>query len=1033
MAEVFLAKVLGAEGFEKPVAVKRILPSLATDKEFIELFLREARLTVSLQHANIVQVFDLGGARGQYYMVMEFVDGENLRALQRAAAEQRVPLGLREVCFIVQQVTEGLAYAHERADSSGRPLGIVHRDVNPSNVMVSVTGEVKLADFGIAKAANVQGGTQVGVVKGKVGYLAPEQVKGGPADQRADLFLIGLLLHELLAGRALFSGPDYFQTLRNISNFDVKSLVPVPGVPSPLWSIVTRALAPDPDARYQTARDVSDALQNFLFDHRLRVGPQDVARLFARGFPQRRSPLEGGGGEAQGRGEEIRLGSDPAVATSVVSRPPPPRSSSRPEVARPPPAGPPPRSSSRPELQRAGTPPGLPPRSATRPELQRPAMPPMLVPQEGAEAPRRATPQPIPLLQGPVTEVVRRPPQPPQQQPPPPSSPPNSVNAVTVALRVRPPAGRRRLGELLVAAGLLTDAQLTDALARQRRDGGKLGERLVAEGLLSEDAVVRVLGEQASIPVISEEQLRAMAVPTALLGMLPVEHAERFEAVPLALQGKELVCAMREPNNLERLDELQFLTGCVVRGLFASASALRRTIARFYRGEEPPAPQESTQALHGAKPADMPVTAPIPPPAGTFLAPPVLEVMPAAEPPAPMPVPRPSRCPPRSLARTVLVVADDEVQREAALRLFAAQGVAAAGSTGADAAKAVALGGIEVALVAADTLTDAPALVARLMAAAPSVEVRVLPSLAEALAGEAGPLARAARLHARVLESSLAALGGVGVLGAAVAKLARRVALRLGAGQAEAEKATAVAYAIACAARLEGMETFVRPPSAAVRAVLGSDAGEVAEYISVCELGSVPPPTASRAALAVAGTVALMEAAGASTLTPDSASQALVELREAKMLPPGAMEALAAEVGEMVLGDAAAYTVVLAEPDAAKASTLQARFLADGVRVLLANSGARVRELLAKGSQALVVASHLPDGDGAGLTRSLRAEGATAQLPIFVLAPAEDPALVEAGLEAGADDVLTYPVNPDVLAAKLRRAFQPRRSVTAVS
>ncbi len=234
MAEVFLAKVVGAEGFEKPVAVKRVLPSLAQDKEFIELFLREAKLTVSLQHANVVQVFDLGGSHGQYYMVMEFVDGENLRTLQRAAAGLQVGLGMREVCFIVQQVAEGLAYAHEKLDAAGRPLNIIHRDINPSNVMIAAAGEVKLADFGIAKAANVQSGTQAGVVKGKVGYLAPEQVRGGTVDQRADLFLLGLLLYELLSGQQLFSGPDYFQILRNISSFEVKTVVPVPGVPAPL-------------------------------------------------------------------------------------------------------------------------------------------------------------------------------------------------------------------------------------------------------------------------------------------------------------------------------------------------------------------------------------------------------------------------------------------------------------------------------------------------------------------------------------------------------------------------------------------------------------------------------------------------------------------------------------------------------------------------------------------------------------------------------------------------------------------------------
>jgi serine/threonine-protein kinase len=344
----------------------------------------------------------------------------------------------------------------------------------------------------------------------------------------------------------------------------------------------------------------------------------------------------------------------------------------------------------------------------------------------------------------------------------------------------------------------------------------------------------------------------------------------------------------------------------------------------------------------------------------------------------------------------------------------------------------VALGGIEVALVAGDTISDTPAVVARLMAAAPTMEVRVLPSLAEALGGEAGPLGRAARLHARVLDAALAALGGAGVQGAAMARLARRVALRLGAGRAEAERASAAAYAMACAARLEGKSTFARPGSEAVRALLGRDAGELSSVLGTSAEGTPALPP-SRAALALSAAAALMEALGTGSPTPDDASRALVRLREEGRIPATALEALAAEVAELVLGDAASPTIVLAEPDPARSATLQARFLAEGVRVLLADSAARARELLAGGARVLVVASRLPDGDAAALTRSLRGTAPTAELPIFVLAPPEDPYMVEAGLDAGADDVLTYPVNPDVLAAKVRRALQPRRSLTAVA
>ncbi|QRN96243.1 protein kinase [Archangium violaceum] len=1018
MAEVFLAKVVGAEGFEKPVAVKRILPSLAQDREFVELFLREAKLTVCLQHANVVQVFDLGAINGQYYMVMEFVDGENLRAVQRGSASHQVPLGLREVCFIVQQVTEGLAYAHGRSDAAGRPLNIIHRDVNPSNVMVASSGEVKLADFGIAKAANAQNGTQVGVVKGKAGYLAPEQVKGAEVDQRADLFLIGLMLYELLAGKQLFGGTDYFQTLRNIAQFDVKALSPLPGVPPALWSIVTRALAENPTARFQRARDISDALQNFLFDHRLRVGPQDVAALFSRCFPDRHSPLEGSG---EVRGEEIRLGSDagmqrPPTLTSVRSRPPFP-------------GGPRPGTPSIPSMRSVGDagrtqPPPPPPeaRAGTSVTMQVP-------PPAGARAMTLSGvgPSSIPHVSPTGARSMTM-------------SAVGSSVAMQVPTRVMR-TGRRKLGEMLVAAGKLSESQLKGALERQKRTGGRIGELLVAEGILTDEDVVRALSEQGGIAFVSDKVLRTMPVPKGLLALLPLEKAERLEAVPVAQQSKELVCAMREPRDLARLDELKFITGCPVRGIYATEGAIRRAIGRFYRGDDPdqmddwsnmmPLAGSETQA--GVTPyADkhtrtrerlldesafeevsaVPAPPPLPPP------------------PVPEPAPRPPpTLAPASLARTMLVVSDDEELREAAVRLLTRQGVAASGSSAADVEKAVALGGTEVALVAADTVPDAPSLVARLMTVAPSMEVRVLPSLAEALGGEAGPLGRAARLHARVVDAALAELGGVGVQGAALAKLARRVARRLGAGRAEAERASAVAYALALAACQESEERFSRPSRESVRAILGRDAGELAGLIGACTRDAPPlSDNANRATLALAAAVSLLEVAGTATPVASAASQSLVKLRTENRLPAVALEALSAEVMELVLGESAAHTVVLAEPNTARASALQARFLADGVRVVLADSAARARTLLAQGSQALVVASQLPDGDGAALTRSLRSSADTASLPIFVLAPPEDPGLVEAGLDAGADDVLMYPVNPDVLVAKLRRALQPRRA-----
>ncbi|MFY0583686.1 protein kinase domain-containing protein [Cystobacter fuscus] len=531
MAEVFLAKVVGAEGCDKSVAVKRILPSMARDREFVELFLREARLTVCLQHPNVVQVLDLGALEGQYYMVMEWVEGENLRALQRGAAARGLLLGLREVCFIVQQIAEGLAYAHGRVDAAGRPLHIIHRDVNPSNVLVSSRGEVKLADFGIAKALNAQSGTQVGVVKGKAGYLAPEQVKGAEVDQRADLFLTGLLLYELLSGRQLFQGTDSFQTLRAIAQFDVRRLVPLPGVPAALWSIITRALAPDPAARFQRARDLADALRDFLFEHRLRVGPQDVVALFQRCLPGRRSLLEGvDGGSPEALGEEIRLGADvglqrPTPLTSVRSRPP------------------------------------------------------------FLGGPRPVTPTPVRTQTEPGRAPV--------------SALPANTGVLELATRVMRPA-HRKLGEMLLVFGKVSEPQLRGALDRQRSSGGRIGELLVAEGLLSEEDVVRALSEQSGIPFISDRVLRTMPVPRVLLPLLPLEKAERLEVVPVSQQAGVLVCAMREPRDLARLDELKLITGQTVRGIYATQGALRRAIGRFYRGEAVQRAGESFQRVPAA-------------------------------------------------------------------------------------------------------------------------------------------------------------------------------------------------------------------------------------------------------------------------------------------------------------------------------------------------------------------------------------------------------------------------------------------------
>jgi eukaryotic-like serine/threonine-protein kinase len=540
MAEVFLGKIVGAEGFEKPVAIKRILPSsCGREESSMELFLREAKLSVVLQHANIVQVLDLGSLRGQLYMVMEFVDGENLRTLLKAVQAQKAALSLREACFITQQVAEGLAYAHSRTDRSGAPLNIVHRDVNPSNVMIASTGEVKLADFGVAKATDGHQETQSGIIKGKLNYLSPEQVQGHPVDQRSDIFLLGLLLYELLSGRQLLEGSSV-QIVQRLASFDACALAPLPGVPEPLWVILQLCLAASPEARFRTAGEVSEALQSFLFDHRLRVGTADIASLFARAFPDRRSPLEGLAGNTH---EEIRLNGETAARTPAPRAAEAPLSSTPTTLRRPPVPAPP-------VLRPVLTPPP--------PPVLLTAQPPVL-----ARSPR--------LENGQERAAAG-------WEPPAPTLRPGAPRGAR---------GSRRIGEILLAQGAVSRESLEVALTLQRRTGRKLGQVLAEEGLAEPDQIVRALSEQSGLPWITDEKLQTMPVPEELLRLVSEELCEKLCAVPLALRSRELYCAVREPRDLEVLDALKFAAGVVsVQGVFASEPALRRAIRRFYRGRE---------------------------------------------------------------------------------------------------------------------------------------------------------------------------------------------------------------------------------------------------------------------------------------------------------------------------------------------------------------------------------------------------------------------------------------------------------------
>jgi serine/threonine protein kinase len=298
MAEVFRAKAFGVEGFERLVAVKRILPNIAEDKDFIRMFVDEAKLAVQLNHANIAQIFDLGVVDASYYIALEHIHGRDLRAIFDRSRQLGEPMPVSQACFIVMKACEGLDYAHNKRDQSGRELHLVHRDVSPQNILVSFEGEVKLIDFGIAKAAGKGSKTQAGILKGKFGYMSPEQVRGIPIDRRSDVFSCGIVLYELLTGERLFVGESDFSTLEKVRNVEI--LPPSTynrRIPDELERIVLKALAKDPEERYQNAIDLHDELQAFVYTAGEFYSRKDLAgwmkKTFGREIEEESAKLEG--------------------------------------------------------------------------------------------------------------------------------------------------------------------------------------------------------------------------------------------------------------------------------------------------------------------------------------------------------------------------------------------------------------------------------------------------------------------------------------------------------------------------------------------------------------------------------------------------------------------------------------------------------------------------------------------------------------------------------------------------------------------
>lgn len=266
MAEVFLARALGAGGISKFFAIKRILPQYADSPEFIDMFREEAKIAINLKHSNIVSIHEFGIQEQQFFLVMDYVEGRNLRQILNKMKKAKVQFSTEHIIYLIREIAAGLDHAHRCIDSTtGKPLNITHRDMSPQNVMISFDGEVKIVDFGIAKAESQVETTRAGTLKGKFGYMSPEQAEGLSVDVRTDIFSLGIVMWEILANDRLFAANNEINTLRKIRDCHIPSLRKVnPNIHSDLEKIVQKALARDKNLRYQSAAALHKDLNRFL-------------------------------------------------------------------------------------------------------------------------------------------------------------------------------------------------------------------------------------------------------------------------------------------------------------------------------------------------------------------------------------------------------------------------------------------------------------------------------------------------------------------------------------------------------------------------------------------------------------------------------------------------------------------------------------------------------------------------------------------------------------------------------------------------
>ena len=289
MAEVFIAESAGIEGFKKRVAIKRVLPHLSEKKAFIAMFLDEARLSAHLSHSCVAQVFDIGVGDNAYFIVMEYVDGADLKGVIEHLRKTGRPFPMESAVFIASKMCEGLSYAHELTSTEGEPLHVVHRDMSPPNVLITKYGEVKIVDFGLAKATSQLQKSESGIIKGKFSYLSPEAAHGKEVDARTDVFAVGIILWEMLSGRRLFYGDTDFATVKQVQQAVVPSISQInKDVSIELERIIARSLAREPEKRYQTARDLGRDLIAFLYKNGKAVSPYDVSELVRGTMSQRK-------------------------------------------------------------------------------------------------------------------------------------------------------------------------------------------------------------------------------------------------------------------------------------------------------------------------------------------------------------------------------------------------------------------------------------------------------------------------------------------------------------------------------------------------------------------------------------------------------------------------------------------------------------------------------------------------------------------------------------------------------------------------